>query len=241
MAASDWLSRGRRPNGLGGSPLPLLAFLVWSTAALVALVPLSRALDAAIPVFTFVWIGVPLVSVARSRDAGSVGFRAVPARFLAQTAAANLALVLALMLLLEAGSHAYERLVEFAVSAQPVDSTFAWLVRLDRVPGIVAMSLYAGLVTMFGEELFFRGWLLQWLQRRMGSSRAILLQAALFAVPQALVATVMSPAQATVYVVGYSWLAIGVVGGWAAARTRSIWPSLLTAIIANLLFVAWVW
>ncbi len=223
-----------------GLALPTLAFFAWSTAALVALIPLSLALDAAIPIFTFVWIGVPLVSVARSRDAAPVGFRAVPAGLLGRTTAANLALVLAIMLALEPFSHTYERLVDYAVSAQPLDSTFAWLVRLDRIPGIAAMSVYAGLVTMFGEELFFRGWLLHWFRRRMPASRAILLQAALFAVPQAIAATVMSPGQAVVYVFGYSWLAIGVVGGWAASRTGSIWPSLLTATIANLLFVAWV-
>ena len=68
-----------------------------------------------------------------------------------------------------------------------------------------------------------------------------MLQAALFASPQAIAATVLSPGQAANYVFGYSWLAIGMIEGWAAARTGSIWPSLITATIANLLFVAWVW
>lgn len=229
------------PRALAGSSLPLAAFLTWSIGALVALVPLSTALDAAIPIFTVVWIGVPLASVLRSRDPGRVGFRSVPPRLLGQSTAVNLVLVLAIMLGLEAASHTYERLVDIAVAARPVDSTFVWLVRLDRVPGIAAMSVYAALVTMFGEELFFRGWLLHWLRRRTTTTRAVVLQAVLFALPQAIAATVMSPGQAVAYVVGYSWVAIGIVGGWAAARTGSIWPSLVTATVVNLVLVAWVW
>lgn len=39
------------------------------------------------------------------------------------------------------------------------------------------------------------------------------------------------------YVVVYAWLTIGIVGGWAAARTGSIWPSLVTATVGNLVLV----
>jgi membrane protease YdiL (CAAX protease family) len=64
---------------------------------------------------------------------------------------------------------------------------------------------------------------------------AITIQAALFTLPQLLVTLAMSPLQALVYGLAYSWLAIGVAGGWAAARTGSIWPSLLTATLLNLI------
>ena len=40
------------------------------------------------------------------------------------------------------------------------------------------------------------------------------------------------------YALIYTWLAIGVVGGWAASRTGSIWPSLLSATMCNLILVA---
>ena len=46
------------------------------------------------------------------------------------------------------------------------------------------------------------------------------------------------PLQAVVWIVVYSWLAVGVVGGWAAARTRSIWPSLIAATLTNLVLTA---
>jgi membrane protease YdiL (CAAX protease family) len=94
------------------------------------------------------------------------------------------------------------------------------------------------LVTLFGEELFFRGWLLQLLQRRWGMLWAIIVQATLFTLPNLLVALVLPPLQGWLYILVYTWLAIGIVGGWAAARTGSIWPSLISATIGNLILVA---
>ena len=100
------------------------------------------------------------------------------------------------------------------------------------------MLAYSGLVTIMAEELFFRGWLLQLLLRRMDRTRAVVLQATLFALPQLLPALLMPTTQGIVYVVVYSWLIIGLVGGWAAARTSSILPSLVSATILNFVLAA---
>jgi membrane protease YdiL (CAAX protease family) len=213
------------------------AFEVWAVGALLVLPPVTVALDGSFPVFTVAWILVPLVLVVRGVSAAAVGFRSVPASPLLATMAVNLGLFFALMLAFEPWSHTYERLLEFVVSNQRLDTTFAWLVRLPRPPALAAMAVYSGLVTMFGEELFFRGWLLQTLRRRTGTMRAIVIQATLFAIPQTLVAFVLPPFAGIVYVVVYAWLAIGIVGGWAAARTGSIWPSLVTATAGNLVLV----
>lgn len=97
---------------------------------------------------------------------------------------------------------------------------------------------FSGLVTIFGEELFFRGWLLQALRQRMNKNLAILVQAVLFTVPQALAGLLLAPVQGVVYVVIYSLVAVGLVGGWAASRTRSIWPSLASATLWNALLIA---
>jgi membrane protease YdiL (CAAX protease family) len=131
-------------------------------------------------------------------------------------------------------------LVRGAVAATQPDPTFAWLVRFDGFRAWGGMLLFSGLVTIFGEELFFRGWLLQALLRRMGKGWAILLQATLFTLPQLLAAFMLAPVQGAVYAVVYSWLAVGMVGGWAAARTQSIWPSWVSATLWNLVMVAWV-
>ncbi len=214
------------------------AFYAWAAIALVSLVPLALFLDAAIPILTIVWIGVPVVVVARARDASRVGIRTVPVRLVLQTAALYLVIAFAVALLVEPWSHTYDRVIELATTTRPIDSTFAWLVRYPGLPGIAGMTAYSALITMFGEELFFRGWLLQYFRPRMGSARAIVLQAGLFAIPQMIVATFMSPLQAVVYVLLYAFLSVGIAGGWAAARTNSIWPSLITVTVSNMVFVA---
>jgi membrane protease YdiL (CAAX protease family) len=93
-------------------------------------------------------------------------------------------------------------------------------------------------VTIFGEKLFFRGWVLQLLLRSLHVRWAIALQAALFTIPQLIAALIFPPLQAFLWVVVYSWLAIGVAGGWAAAHTGSIWPSLAAATVVNLIWTA---
>ena len=128
-------------------------------------------------------------------------------------------------------------LVEAALTSQPPDTTFAWLLRFERTPALGAMFLYSGLVTMFGEELFFRGWLLQVLKKRWGAKMAVIIQALLFTIPNLLAAIVLPPLQGVLYFV-YTFVGIGIVGGWAASRTDSIWPSLFSATVSNLVFVA---
>jgi membrane protease YdiL (CAAX protease family) len=187
------------------------------------------------------WILVPLVVAWRTKDTQLVGFRSVSWRRLAAATAINLAGLLALMALFEPWSHTYQKLLGLALSGPAPDTTFAWLLRFPRVPALGAMTLYSGLVTLFGEELFFRGWLLQVLQRRLGAARAVILQAVLFVIPNLLIALALPALQGWVYVLVYAWLGSGLVGGWAASRTGSLWPSLISATVCNLVLVALIW
>lgn len=222
------LSRWKRPE---------IVFVIWSLLALAALLPVTLLLKGSLPLFTVLWILIPLVVVVRTGDASRVGFRAIPWREFIQVSAINLAGLLVIMLLVEPWTHTYQMLLEAALSGSQPDTTFAWLVRLPRIPALSAMLLYSGLVTLFGEELFFRGWLLQLLSRRWGRW-AIVIQAFLFMLPNLLATLALPPLQGALYALVYTWLAIGLVGGWAAARTKSIWPSLFSATISNLILVA---
>lgn len=209
----------------------------WCLLALAILLPVMRFLEGSFPLFTVVWILVPLVAVMKTRDASQVGFRKISWPEFVRISAINLGGLCLITLLIEPWSHTYRMLVEAALSNQPPDTTFAWLLRLERIPALGAMFLYSGLVTMFGEELFFRGWLLQVLKKRWAAKWAIIVQALLFAIPNLLATTVLPPIQGVSYFV-YSFVAIGIVGGWAASRTDSIWPSLFSATISNFVFVA---
>jgi membrane protease YdiL (CAAX protease family) len=215
-----------------------IVFTVWALLALVILFPVTQLLHGAFPIFTVVWIVVPLLAVWRSKDPGMVGFRSIPWRRLVQITAINLGLLLVLMLLFEPWSHTYQKLLNLALSSQAPDTTFAWLLRFPRLPALAAMTLYSGLVTLFGEELFFRGWLLQLFQKRLGAIWAVILQALLFVIPNLLVALALPSLQGLLYVLVYTWLAIGMVAGWAASRTGSIWPGLISATLCNLFLVA---
>jgi membrane protease YdiL (CAAX protease family) len=228
-------------------------FFVWAVAALAMLVAAMLLLHATFPLLTVIWIGVPVIAVLSCRDARRVGFQPIPWRQFLVTAAIALGVELLLMGLVEPWSHVYRRLISetlrtasgsVSASAGPlspsprsvaVDSTFGWLVRYPGVGGWAGLFFYSGLVSIFGEELFFRGWLLQLLLRGLRRRWAILLQAAVFTLPQLIAAFFFPPWQAILWVVIYSWLTIGVVGGWAAERTGSIWPSLTAAVLTNLI------
>jgi len=216
----------------------MTAFVIWSLLALAALLPVTYLLNGAFPIFTALWILVPLVAVGITRDASRVGFRAISWREFVRTAAINLGGLLLIALLIEPWSHTYQRLVEAALSSQPPDTTFAWLLQFPRTPALGAMLVYSGVVTLFGEELFFRGWLLQLLQKRWGARWAIVIQATLFVIPNLIASFVLPPLQGILYALAYTWLAIGIVGGWAASRTGSIWSSLFSAALFNLVLVA---
>ena len=68
--------------------------------------------------------------------------------------------------------------------------------------------------------------------------RAVVAQAALFSVVQTLPALLLAPLEGVVFVGVYAFALVGVVGGWAAWRTASIWPSLAVAATLNALLTA---
>ncbi len=212
-------------------------FIVWCILALASLFPIASLLNGSFPLFTLIWILVPLLAVARTKDASRVGVRQIAGGVFVQAAAINLLGLFVVTLLIEPWSHAYQMLVKAALASQPPDTTFAWLLRFERLPALSAMFLYSGFVSMFGEELFFRGWLLQLLQKRLNAPWAILIQALLFTILNLFVIVALPPLQSILYLI-YTWLGVGIIGGWVAARTKSIWPSLFSVTVANLVFVA---
>ena len=106
---------------------------------------MTRWLDGAFPLFTAVWIVVPLIAVWRSKHAGSAGFRSAPWRLLLPTLAVNLGGLLLLAFLVEPRSHTCQRLHAIALSSNPPDTNFAWRLRFPRVPALAGMALYSPL------------------------------------------------------------------------------------------------
>jgi membrane protease YdiL (CAAX protease family) len=211
-------------------------FFAWVAAALALLWPVSQLVGGSLPVFTIVWLGVPLAAVLVWRDASQVGFRAVPLLEVAKVTGITLAGLALVTVAVEPWTGAYTRLVSMALGGN--DATFRWLVAFDGFTGWAGFVLFTLLVTIFAEELFFRGWLLNWLRGHMPVAWALVVQAGLFTVPQVLAALLMPPLQGVVYAAAYAFVGIGLIGGWAAARTRSIWPSLIAAVVLNAVLTA---
>jgi membrane protease YdiL (CAAX protease family) len=216
--------------------LEILA-LIWIIAALAVLYPVTALLEGAFPIFTLLLLIVPLVVLIRRKDAARIGLRVVPLRSLIKYSSINLVGSLALMVIFEPWSHTYQILLHKAISSSHPDTTFGWLLRYPGLLGWIGLAMFAGLVSLFAEELFFRGWLLRMFQTRMGPWKAITLQALLFTLPQCLAASLLPTLQGILYAVIYSFVVIGLLGGWSANKTQSIWPSLISATVYNLVMV----
>ncbi|MEN4011412.1 MAG: CPBP family intramembrane glutamic endopeptidase [Chloroflexota bacterium] len=212
-----------------------IAAAVWILLGLLSLIPLTAWLDVSLPLFTFVWLAIPLFALLKTGRAATIGILQIPWSQFAKNGTINFALLMLVMALFEPWSHTYQSLLNMVFSSSHADLTFVWVTRYPGALGLASMFVFSGAVTLFGEELFFRGWLLQKLLKRMRPVLAIGLQALLFSIPQAIAALFLKPIQSVLYVIVYSWLAIGVIGGWSAWRTNSIWPGLASATLMNLI------
>ncbi|MFC6942578.1 CPBP family intramembrane glutamic endopeptidase [Salinirubellus sp. GCM10025818] len=224
MSLSDWVSRHR-----------ITIALLWTGLALAALVITPLILQTTTPIFQMFWLIVPFISLVRHRDTDRVGFR-TPDRGQGLRAAIAAGIIYAILLILvEPWSGVYDRLLVLALEGP--DPTFAWLVRFDGLGGWVGLALFSGFVTLYSEELFFRGWLLQTLNRRTQPRVAIIGQAVVFSLFQSISVFFFEPFQTALYLLIYAF-GLGVIVGAAAQRTQSIWPGLAVVTVANLVLTA---
>ncbi|WP_129116283.1 CPBP family intramembrane glutamic endopeptidase [Halegenticoccus tardaugens] len=129
----------------------------------------------------------------------------------------------------------FDRLLVLALEGP--DSTFAWLVRFDGLGQWAGLTLFSSFVTLYSEELFFRDWLLQTLNRRTQPKVAVVGQAIVFTIFQSILVFFFEPIQAVLYLLVYVF-GLGVILGVASQRTQSIWPGLAVATVANLVLTA---
>ena len=228
-------------TGGSGTPGDLLSRhrvtigLLWTGLALAALVITPLILQTTTPIFQMFWLIVPLISLVRHRDTDRVGFRTPDRGIGLRTAIAAGVIYAILLILVEPWSGVYDRLLVLALEGP--DPTFAWLVRIDGLGGWVGLALFSGFVTLYSEELFFRGWLLQTLNRRTQPRVAIIGQAVVFTLFQSIPVFFFEPFQAALYLLIYAF-GLGVIVGAAAQRTQSIWPGLAVVTVANLALTA---
>lgn len=215
----------------------LLPAVLWLVAAAVAAIVVPWAIGAAVPVLTFVWLAVAAVALRHDRTPATLGLVRPPGRELLRVTAVTSVAMTVLFGLAEAVTHPYRELLDLVGEESSPDSTFAWVVDDPGIRGLVGFVVYGALVTIFAEEIVFRGVLLSRLRAR-GAVVAVGGTTLAFALVQALPAALLSPAAAFGFLIVDAVLAVGVVGGLAAYTTRSISPSLLAVTVANVAVLA---
>lgn len=217
---------------------PSTAFAAgWLAAAAVAAVVVPIAIGAALPVLTFVWLAVAAVALRRRGTPSVLGLVRPPRGELVRvTAIASLAMTV-LFGVAELLAHPYRELLDLVREESSPDSTFAWVVEYGRGWGLVGFAVYGVFVTIFAEEIVFRGVLMTRLRQR-GTVVAVGGTTVAFAAVQALPAALVPPAAALAFLLVDAVLAVGVVGGLAAYRTRSIHPALVAITVANVVVLA---
>ena len=209
--------------------------MVWLVGGLALAVAFSLLLNASIPLFTLIFLLFPLIKLIKHRDAAHIGMGQIPWRDFIKWTVINLAALIVVYAIFEPWSGAYAYLLEEATAPGASDPTFAWLTRFDGLAGWAGMFLFSGLISIFAEELFFRGWLQNALRPKMGTLWANVIQAALFTLPQLIVAFLMpTPVMGLVYGLVYAFGAIGLINGWVATKAGTIWPNLVAATLMNL-------
>ena len=209
---------------------------VWLLGAVIVAIGFSVWLGLSIPLFTLIFLVVPLFVLLIHKDTEAIGMSAIPWKKALKWAGVNLAALIVVYAIFEPWSGAYAFLLEEATRAGTGDPTFAWLSHFGGLGGWVGMFLFSGLITIFAEELFFRGWLQNALRPKVGTLWANVIQAALFTLPQLIVVFLMpTPVMGLVYGLVYAFAAIGMINGWVAAKAGAIWPNLVAATVMNLI------
>ncbi|MGM0446360.1 MAG: CPBP family intramembrane glutamic endopeptidase [Bacillota bacterium] len=209
---------------------------IWLSFALIVLTTIVFIYSTSIPIFTYVWLIVPLIVLFKD-GIKILGTIKVPKKILLKYTLVHFVLLSIMYLVFEPWSNAYRLLIELAVNASPPDPTFIWLSNGSEISSLIMMFLITLFITIFGEELFFRGYLYQRLKDKLSPLKAIIFQAVLFALPNLIVTFMMPLVSGIVYVFVYAFLGVGCIGGYTAYKTDSIWPSLISASLMNLILV----
>ncbi|WP_054942586.1 CPBP family glutamic-type intramembrane protease [Paenibacillus ihuae] len=213
-----------------------ILYITWSVLALGATFSATYLLQGSYPILTFIWILVPFIYLCKSNNVHEIPIKEMPIKKFLKYMNMNLCVVLVVFAVFEPWSSTYKSFIHLVSKGQHPDTTFAWLNQYDLFSSLAGMYFYSGFVTMFGEELFFRGYLLHLLRAKIGNKRAIFVQSALFSLCcGAPMFMFMSFTQGVIFTI-YA-MTIGIAGGWTVLRTGSILPSLFTAATTNLILV----
>jgi membrane protease YdiL (CAAX protease family) len=248
MAPSDCGGRAPAPPRAGAvgtdatvdaSPAPIARSIAsaWLAGAALAAIVVPVAVGAAIPVLTLVLLLVASLVLRRGGSAAVLGLVRIPRTEMARVTIVATIAMTAFFGLAEFLGHPYRELLDLVRVEPTPDSTFAWVVDHPGPVGLAGFVLHGGLVTMFAEEVVFRGALLQRLRLR-GAPVSVGVSTAAFAAVQTLPALLLPVSAGLSFLLLDAVVAVGMIGGLAAHRTGSILPPLVAVTVANVAVLA---
>ena len=209
---------------------------IWIILSIIILTVMVFTINTSFPIFTYVWLIVSLIFLIK-QTSRELGVKKTTVKKLIKYTLLHFLMLTIIYLIFEPWSNTYKLLIDLAFNSTPADPTFVWLNYNRNYFSYLLIFLITFFITIFGEELFFRGLLFQKLKNKVNIIWTVVIQAALFALPNTIVAFLMPTNNSIIYIFVYAFLAVGCVGGYTAAKTDSIWPSLISASIMNLVLV----
>jgi len=201
---------------------PSVRFVIWGAVTLLAAYQLGVLLGfLAFPNARFVLLAGPLfllaplwLGLSRAARPAALRVRSAPPAAVASAAAATIGLLPAVFV---AGSLAPE--------PDAVEKLLRELLHVGSGPELLVVVAGVSIAPALSEEIFFRGFLQRGLERRFGRWPGILATAAVFGI---LHGVTRAPLIA----------ALGVLFGWMASRSGSVWPSVAAHALTNGIAIA---
>jgi len=206
-------------------------FFIWIIFALAALFYLSNLYGTEIPTFTLIWLVLPFLAVLISAEIKYVGFCKVEWGEFFLVLLLNIIFMGVVFLVLEPLSGTYKIIIDASLRNRPLGPAYYWITQFNNWRGLLGFSLINLLIIIFAEELFFRGLLIQYIGLKLSEFWGVLISAFLFLLFIVILNYNLPPVENYIMLVGYTFFARGIIGGWAAARTGTIWPSLITSTL----------
>ncbi len=208
-------------------------FFIWIILSLGSLFYLSNLYGTVVPVFTLVWLSLAFLAVLLARDAKYVGFSGVKFSEFLLALFLNLLLLSLVYIVLEPLSGTFREVINNIKRETILYPSYYLLNQFNGLKGLLAYFLCNFFIIIFAEEIFFRGFLIQYAELKLNKFWGVLIQAFLFLLFILILDINLPPVQNYIFLVGYTFLGRGIIGGWAAARNDSIWPSLITVSVVH--------
>ena len=208
-------------------------FFIWIVSSLGTLFYLSNLYKTEVPVFTLVWLALAFLVVLLASDAKYVGFAGAKFSEFMLVLFLNILLLSLVFIVLEPLSGSFREAINNFRGETLFYPSYYLLSQFSGIKGLLAYFICNLFIIIFAEEIFFRGFLIQYAELKLNKFWGVLIQAFLFLIFILILDIDLPPVQNYIFLVGYTFLGRGIIGGWAAARTNSIWPSLISVSVVH--------